>query len=277
MAAQARDYWKGIFPPAYDSAGGLDEGDITQFTSPASNGTPQAIKPSGAAPWLQTFYGVVQQRNTVGGSGGSAGESITVKRQGLGRLKLALNIALSRGDQLIADATTLGTVKPRTPYSHSAKVVGWAEEAQASTAAVKMFEAYVQPQDIELTRNVHAVASGAIGAATRYIAPGFVGVSAAEVPVFTAQHTGQVIRNLKAQLKTAPGGADTVVFSLVKSSDGGTTWVAIAGITCTISAAGLTAKDYVNTATLTEGDMVAIKMVSSAGTAAQPDVTFDVT
>jgi hypothetical protein len=276
MTAQARDYWKGIFPPAYDSAGGLDEGDITQFTSPNADGTPQAIKPSGTAPWLQTFYGLMQARGTIGGSGAAAGEAVAMKRHGLARIKLAISTVMTRGAQLIADATTLGTVKPRTPYSFSAKVIGWAEEALSSSAAVQMLEAFVHPIDVEVVRPVTAGSSSTLTAATKYLAPGYVAVASAAVPLYVARFTGETIRNLGASLATAPAGTDTAIFTVQKSSDNGATWADTA-LTCTITGTAKAAADLTHSAVLAAGDLLALKVVSSATTAAIPFASFDIT
>jgi len=276
MAQQARDYVKGIYPPAYDSAGGLDEGDITQFTTPNTDGTPQAIKPSGTAPWLQTFYGAVTHRGVIGGSGSAAGDAIALKRHGLGRLKAAISTAFTRGAQLIADATTLGAVKPRTPYSISAKVIGFAEEALSSSAAVQMLEAFIHPIDVEVVRCISAFAPTTFPAATRYVGGAGVALSSTVVPVYRARFAGEVVRNLSTNLLTAPGGSDTIITTLQKSSDNGATWTDLA-LTTTITGAGKTATDLVNTATLAAGDLLAIKAVSTAITAAGLSATFDVT
>lgn len=277
MTGQARSYSKGIFPPAYDSAGGLDEGDITQFTTPNADGTPQVIKPSGTAPWLQTFYGVVIPRGTVGGSGSAAGEAIALTRQGLVRIKQAFSTVITRGAQLVANATNLGTVSARTAYSFSAKVIGFAEEAQTTgSSGNNMLEAYVQPQVVEIVRPVTGGCAGAITAATKYLATPGQTKAAAQVALYRARFTGEVIRNLSCNLVTAPGGADTVAFTVQKSSDNGGTWADTA-LTATISTTGKSATDLTNSAVLTAGDLLAIKADSSAGTAADATVTFDVT
>lgn len=276
MAAQARDYWKGTLPPAYDYAGGLDEGDITQFTSPNADGTPQVIKPSGTAPWLQSFYGVVQPRGTIGGSGANAGEAIALKVQGLGRIKVAANQAISRFSQLIADATSLGAVKARTAYSFSATVIGFAQEALSSSSSVQMGEAYISPQVVEIVRSINAGCAGAITAATKYLATPGQAKASAQVALYAVRFTGEVIRNLSVNLATAPGGSDTVVTTVQKSSDNGATWTDTA-LTCTITGTAKAATDLTDAVTLTAGDLLAVKVVSSAGTAADCIATFDVT
>lgn len=275
--AQARDYVNGIYPPAYDSAGGLDEGDVTIISTPASDGTPQAVKPSGSAPWLQLFYGIMQAIGLVGGSGANAGEAIAVKTHGLGRMKVALNQAITRGAQLIADATTLGAVKARTQYSFSAQVLGIAHEALSSSASiVQKVEAFIQPYFVEIVRQVTAGATTALGAATKYAtAPGQAG-AASQIALYRARFAGEVVRNLSMNVATAPGGSDTVVATVQKSSDNGATWSDTA-ITCTVSAAGKSATDLTNTATLAAGDLLAVKLVSSNVTAAGVTCTFDVT
>ena len=145
MSQQARDYSKGIFLPAYDYAGGLQFGYITIRRAAHADGTPPVILPSGAAPWTQSFYGVCMSQGFVGGSGTAAGEPLALKRQGAGIVILEANVAVTAGDELIASASTLGCVKPRTADSGSCQVIGTAEETLASSTAVQRLEAYIQP------------------------------------------------------------------------------------------------------------------------------------
>ncbi len=145
MSQQARDYSKGTFLPAYDYAGGIKFGYITIRTTAHADGTPQVILPSGVTPWTQAFYGASISEPFVGGAGSAAGEPLALKRQGAGILALEINTAVTAGDELIASATTLGTVKPRTADSGSCQVIGTAEESLSSSASVQRLEAYIQP------------------------------------------------------------------------------------------------------------------------------------
>ncbi len=101
---------------------------------------------------------------------------------------------------------------------------------------------------------------GALGAATVYLVSPGAAASATEGYLSLATRAGS-LRNLYCALGTAPGGADTVVVT-----------ARIAGVdsvlTCTISAAGTTCNDTSNTPSVTAGQAVSIKAVSSAGTAA---------
>jgi hypothetical protein len=272
----SRNYKEGVHPPALDYAGSLAQGEITIFRAPDASGNPQVVAPSGSAPWLQAFYGVNQSAGFVGGSGTSAGEAIEMVRQGLSRVLLENGQTSSRGGQLVASANQLGAVTPRSPYSFSALVIAQAEEAASAAGTDQQIEAYVQPYWVELVRPVTGGCTGAVGAATKYLAAPGQAPAASPVALYQARFTGEVVRSLSANLATAPGGADTVAFTVQKSSDNGTTWSDLA-VTATITGAAKGASDLVHSATLAAGDLVAIKAVSSAGTAASATVTFDVT
>jgi hypothetical protein len=272
----ARNYKEGIHPPCLDFAGSLAQGEITIFRAPDASGNPQVVAPSGSAPWLQAFYGVNQSAGFVGGSGTSAGEELEVVRQGLSRVLLENGQTTTRGCQLIASGNALGYVAPRTPCSFSALVVGQAEEAVTASGTDQQIEAYVQPYWVEIVRPVTGGCVGAIGQATKYLAAAGQAVAAAQVALYQARFSGEVVRNLSASLATAPGGTDTVAMTVQKSSDNGATWSDLA-VTATITGTGKSATDLVHTATLAAGDLLAIKAVSSNVTAAGATVTFDVT
>lgn len=112
-----------------------------------------------------------------------------------------------------------------------------------------------------------------IGAATEY-APRSGNVASAQVPLGVATRAG-IIRNLRASLSVAPGGADTVVFTVQKSSDQGATWTDTT-VTCTITGAAKSAADTTHAPAVAAGDLLAVKMVSSAGTAAGPVAGFEI-
>lgn len=111
---------------------------------------------------------------------------------------------------------------------------------------------------------VHARVSGggkgALGAATVYLVSPGAAASATEGFLSLATRAGS-LRNLYCLLGTAPGGADTVAVT-----------ARIAGVdstlTCTISAAGTACSDTSHTPSITAGQAVSLKAVSSAGTAA---------
>lgn len=276
----ARNYKEGIHPPALDYAGSLAQGEITVFTAPDASGNPQVIAPSGSAPWLQAFYGVNQSAGFVGGSGTIAGEAVEMVRQGLSLVLLANGQTTTRGCQLIASAAALGYVAPRAPYSFSALVLGQAEEAVTASGTDQEIEAYVQPYWLEIVRPVFAVATDAtVGAATKYMAGVGVALGAGAVPIAIAQYA-ETIRNLWVDTGTAAGNTETLAATVIKSSDHGTTWSDTA-VTCTITGnAGGTAKsasDLVHTATLAAGDLVGIKLVSSAANVGLVRAGFDLT
>jgi hypothetical protein len=275
MAQSARNYDKGIFPPAHDAVGGLLMGNIVQPTTAASDGTPQIIKPSGTAPELQKFYGVVESRGFVGGTGTAAGEDLCVKRQGLGTVLLGANRTATLGSELVADASTLGAVKNRTPYSSSATVIGVSEEALSSSSSSQLHEAYIQPYRIEVVRQISTF-TGTIGTVTKY-ANGIGGtISTNFVPLYLARFDGETVRNLRIDLGTAPGGSDTVAVT-VYSNAGYSTTGSASTITCTATGTAKTASDSTHTLTLSAGDVVGFYINSSANTAANITITCDVT
>lgn len=106
-----------------------------------------------------------------------------------------------------------------------------------------------------------------LGAATKYL-PRSGNVAAAQVSVGVATRAG-ILRNLRVGLNVAPGGADTVIFTAQKSSDQGATWTDTT-LTATITGSAKSASDTTHAPAVAAGDWVAVKMVSSAGTAAGP-------
>jgi hypothetical protein len=111
--------------------------------------------------------------------------------------------------------------------------------------------------------------TGALGAATLYLTAPGQAASATEIPLSKATRAGTA-RNLSCELGTAPGGADTVVVTVrINAAD--------AALTCTISGAATTCSDTSNTAAVSAGHRLAIKAVSSAGTAADLTCSFEQT
>ncbi len=119
-----------------------------------------------------------------------------------------------------------------------------------------------------------ALSTGTIGAATRYMSRGAAAVASSAVCVATVTRAG-VLRRLYANLLTAPGGADTVAFTIQKSSDNGATW-SDTTLTCTITGAAKGNSDTTHAPAVAAGDLLAVKMVSSAATAADPSVGFEI-
>lgn len=274
----ARNYTEGVHPPALDSAGGLQQGKVVVYATPdPTSGDERVALPAGTAPWLSAPFGVNDTSGFIGGIGTAINSALSIARQGLSRVLLTAGLVTTRGAELIADAATLGNAAVRTPYSFSAWVLGTAEEAYGPSATDDQVETYLQPFLKEIIRNITAGATTALGAATKFAtAPGQAG-AAAQIPLYIARFTGEVVRNFQVNIATAPGGADTVIFTLQKSSDNGGSW-ADTTITVTPTAGtGKSGTDLTHTVSLVAGDMLAVKMVSSGATAAAITVTFDVT
>lgn len=122
---------------------------------------------------------------------------------------------------------------------------------------------------------VSARCTGTIGAATKYMnGPGGGAVAASQVVIAVVTRAA-VLRNLNAALDTAPGGADTVVFTVQNSSNQGSSY-SDTTLTCTISASGKSASDTAHTPAVSAGDYLAVKMVSGNVTAAGPAVGFEI-
>lgn len=121
------------------------------------------------------------------------------------------------------------------------------------------------------TSNTRTTGGGlaALGAATVYLTAPGQNASATEIPLSMSTRSG-VARSLYCYLGTAPGGADTVIVTVRKNASDQAT-------TCTITGAGQTCNDTTNTFTTAAGDRLAIKAVSSAGTAAALSCSFEET
>jgi len=118
----------------------------------------------------------------------------------------------------------------------------------------------VLPAGALVYARIHGAIAGGLGAATVYLGGIGVAASSTEYPLSLTTKAGTV-RNLYCYLGTAPGGADTVVFTVRKGGVDQTT-------TCTITGAATTCNNTANTFSVVVGDRVSIKAVSSAGTAA---------
>lgn len=109
--------------------------------------------------------------------------------------------------------------------------------------------------------------SGALGAATVYAGPGIETANTTEENFFIAPTAGTITK-MFAHLGTAPGGADTVTFSTRVAEGAGT-------VTCVISAGGTTANDVAHTDAVTAGQVICVKAISTAATAADASVTLE--
>ena len=109
--------------------------------------------------------------------------------------------------------------------------------------------------------------SGALGVATVYVGPGIEAATATDNSYFVAPTAGTLTK-MYCNLGTAPGGADTVAYTVRIDGVDKT-------ITATISAAETTANDTAHTEAVAAGEKVSIKAVSSAATAADSSVTLE--
>jgi hypothetical protein len=203
---------------------------------------------------------------------------VTAQKTGIAQALVPAASVAAEGDQAWSDAT--GKVIKRAPFSFSGLVLGQFDEGFTAGANPEYRGVELFPHYVEVIRAITAASMDTFAAATRYIGAPGVALNAAQIPIYRARFAGEVIRNLAVSLVTAPGGADTVVFTVMKSSDNGATWTDTA-LTATISGASKVPADpaavLALSATLAAGDLLAVKAVSSAITAAKPTVTFDVT
>ena len=272
----ARNYKEGVHPPFIDSTGGAQAGQVMVWDAPTSAGDAQAKLPTGTTPHLLAPAGINGTSGTVGGSGTTATDPIEMTRQGLTRVVVTAGDSVTRGQDGEADADTLGNVQGRTAYSRSGYSLGTFEESYSGSATSDQVEFYANPRLVELVRQVTGGTTSTFGANTRYLTPPGAALSSSQVALYIARFAGETIRNLWANLATAPGGTDTVVFTVMKSSDNGATW-SDTTLTCTITGTAKSASDLTHAVTLAAGDLLCIKAVSNATTAAVATATFDVT
>ena len=228
---------------------------------------------------VQLFYGVYDGQGYVGGTGTAAGEAIALKRQGLGIVMLDANQPVTAGQELIASAGTYGTVKARGNFSGSCVVLGTAEESLSASSSAQRLEAYIQPYRLEDTEPVSVsqpTKTTVVGAATVYGAGVGDAFAAAPVALYVARYAGQTVQNLGVQAAVAPGGADTLIATVMTSTDNGNTYVA-RSVTCTMTGAAFSASDLANSYTLAAGEIVALRFVSSGGAAAGVSATLTIT
>jgi hypothetical protein len=206
-------------------------------------------------------------------------DSVDAQKQGIAQAMVPANTSGKDGDQAICDQNGFFVV--RRPFSFSAFVWGqfdgdFAAGAKSQWAAIELL-----PHYIELVRNVVAsgFGGGVIGVTLgKFFDPHAAALAAAPLPVYRVKYTGEVLRNLGVTLRIAPGGNDSVTGSFQKSSDGGVTWTDIAGPSAQAVGPVKIADDQINvTPPLADGDLIAIKIASTAGLAADPVVTFDAT
>lgn len=111
--------------------------------------------------------------------------------------------------------------------------------------------------------------AGGLGAATNYLTARGQSVTAGENALALATRT-VTARNLYCHLGTAPGGVDTATITVRKNA-------ADQPLTCTITGAGTSCNDTVNTFAVAAGDRLSMKVASSAVTAANLTCTVEET
>lgn len=201
-------------------------------------------------------------------------DSVTAQKTGIARALVPASSSATEGDQAWSDAA--GKIIKRTPFSFSGFLVGQFDESFTAGSSAEYRGVELIPHYIEVCRVILAGCAGAITGATKYLGDVSQAKAAAQVPRYVVRFTGEKIRNLRCNLGTAPGGSDTVAFTVQKSSDNGGTW-SDTTLTCTITGTEKSAVDLTHEPSLTAGDLLAVKAVSSAGTAADATACFDAT
>lgn len=260
----------------YDASGGFQEGQVAVFGSAAF----QVALPSWQAAQLQPAAGINRTAGVMGGGGTTQGEEISIQKLGYAKLLVSPHVATQLGGQVIADgAPNLGNVRQRVPFSSSAMVLGHFEEARQVGNAPELVEGEVRPSWLELVR---AVTGGEPGSTplgnnvTRYLGPPGSALSQSPVPLYRARFDGEVVRSLGATLQALPSQNETVTVTVVKSSDGGTTWTDLA-VSCQFAGPQAAVDDLIRWVVLARGDLLALKVVSYSATAAGLIASFDVT
>ena len=226
---------------------------------------------------------VSSQGNLTAGvfAGPAVGDAVNVQRFGRAAGLLAPNQTITRGDDLGASAGTLGQLAAFLP-GQGMKYVGVAAQSKTSGATALYLEVDLAaaPVNNKVAMAASGFASTAPGAATKFLsAPGTGAGAAAAVPLFAVPSGGAQIRNLVASATTAPAGADTGIFTIQRSALAAGVYAAFADttVTCTITGVAVEAKDIAHAVTVTEGDLLAIKCVSSGATIAGLSATFQFT
>lgn len=208
-------------------------------------------------------------------------DPLTIQRFGKGVGLLATSQTITRGDRLGTIAGTGGKIGAYAPGTGQ-KYVGIAAQSVTTSGTSKTIEVDINanpganaggPRQVTVSQPLKTTV---LGAATVYGATTGVAFGSAAIQLYVCRTTGETARNLRASLGIAPGGSDTVIWTLMKSSDNGNTWANTA-LTCTITGAAFANSDATNSVALTAGDILALKAVSSAGTAAGAAATFDIT
>lgn len=261
--------------PYRAAVGGLQEGQVAAFA-----GAFAVAPPSWGVAHLQPAAGINRTAGYMGGAGGVAGEELSIQRLGYAKFLASPEVVTRVGGQVIADsAPNLGNVRQRVPFSASALVLGQFEEDHVVGNAPELVEGECRPTWMELVRTITGVAPAGspIGNnVTRYLGAPGTPLSQTPVPLYRARFADETVRSLGVTLEVAPAAGETVTVTVVKSSDGGTTWADTA-VTCTINGPKMAADDLVHWIVLGAGELLALKVVSYSTPAAGLVATCDVT
>lgn len=192
------------------------------------------------------------------------GDPLTIQRFGQGIGLLAPNQTITRGQKLGVVAGTGGQLGAFIP-GQGMRFIGYAAQSKTTGATALYLEVDLGANP----RDSHAMAVSGFAAttfqnATKFLsAPGTGAAAAAQVELMVVPQGGGVIANLQASDGTAPGGTDSDIYTVQKSSDNGGTW-ADTTLTATITGAAKSAQDIAHTPAVAAGDILAIKVVASA-------------
>ena len=92
-----------------------------------------------------------------------------------------------------------------------------------------------------------------------YLMPDFT-INTTELPIYLANSEG-ILKNFQTKVITAPGGSDVVSFTVRKNNSD-------TEITTTITGIATTASDIIHTETVSIGDLISIKVTTTAGSLA---------
>jgi len=137
------------------------------------------------------------------------------------------------------------------------------------TAATHPFTTYVYPTTLIYGLN------GTLGAAPRYLWPGTLSGSGDTTEVFYRVQQKTVVQGMAINMRVAPGGTDSVTFTVLRS----TTGVAGSGVptlmTATVTGAALTASNYLVSVDFAQGDYIALQCDRTGAGAADLVVELD--
>lgn len=198
-----------------------------------------------------------------------------------GALSLGGNVTMTTATTLAAGSNTLiGSVADKLNAAHLAIASQASQDLLVANAATTFTRLAVGTEGQRLSvvsgavawatvpySTVSGGATTALGAATAYLTAAGQAGSATEIYLALVTRA-TTSRNLYCFAGTAPGGADTVVFTVRENASDMT-------LTCTITGAATTCNDTSNSFASVAGDRLSIKAVSSGVLAAGLACTFE--